>query len=123
MNEIMLTIDNIINELFENFPVFREKSEYEADELLPYNVIGDFTLDFQDNFVASKLTSEEVNNFFYFTNKMANSQDKEVQNIFVVEVLEIFSDREETIKISQEKLNLTPILKQPALNSHITCLT
>lgn len=101
----MLTIDNIITKLFENFQTFKEKSDYEADELLPYNIIGDFTLDFQENFLASKLTLLEVDNFFDFVNQMANSQDKEVQNIFVVEVLEIFSDREETIKIAMEKLN------------------
>jgi len=105
MSESILTIDNVITELFENFPAFKEKSDYEADELLPYNVIGDFTLDFQNYLAASKLTSEEVDKFFDFANQMANSQDKEVQNIFVVEVLEIFSDREETIKIAREKLN------------------
>lgn len=101
----MLTIDNIITKLFENFKTFKEKADYEADELLPYNVLGNFALDFQENFIASKLTLSEIDKFFNFLNEMANSQDKEVQNILVVEIFEIFSDRKETIKISKEKLN------------------
>ena len=101
----MLTIDNIIAKLFENFQPFEEEANYEADELLPYNVIGDFALYFQENFIASRLSSLEVDKFFDFANKMANSQDKEIQNIFVVEILEIFSDRTETIEIAREKLN------------------
>lgn len=105
MHESILTIDNVITELFKNFLAFKEKTDYEPDELLPYNVIGDFTLDFRNNLAASKLTSEEVDKFFEFANWMANSQDIEVQNIFVVEILEIFSDRKETIKIAREKLN------------------
>ncbi len=107
MSKTILTFKNIITELFENFPAFKEKIEYEVDELLPYNVIGDFILDFQDNFATSKLTHEVIDNFFDFVNQMANSQDKEIQNIFVVEVLEIFSDQEEIIKIAREKLNDT----------------
>lgn len=101
----MLTIDNIITKLFDNFQTFKKSADYESDELLPYNVIGDFALDFQKNFIASNLTTVEVDQFFDFANEMANSQDKEVQNIFVVEILEIFSDRAETIKIAREKLN------------------
>lgn len=101
----MLTINNIIIKLLENFKTFKEQMNYEPDELLPYNVIGDFTLHFKRNFMNAKLTSSEVNKFFDFVNQMADSQDKEVQNIFVVEVLEIFSDHSETIKIAKEKLN------------------
>jgi hypothetical protein len=105
MSKPILTINNILAELFESFSTFREKSSYDNDELLPYNVIGDFTLDFQDNFMASKLSSVEIDNVFDFLNQMGNSQDIEVQNIFVVEVLEIFSDYEETIEIARKKLN------------------
>lgn len=101
----MLTIDNLITKLFENFQAFKEKAAYEADELLPYNVIGDFTLDFQRNFMSGKSTLLEVNNFFDFVNQMANSEDTEVENIFIVEVLELFSDRAETIELAREKLN------------------
>jgi hypothetical protein len=101
----MLTIDNVIFELFKNFQDFQEKSNYEPNELLPYIVIGDFALDFQKKFLLSKLTQYEIDCFFNFANRMANSQDLEIQNIFVVQIIEIFSDREETVKIAREKLN------------------
>lgn len=101
----MLTEKNIITQLFENFPDFKRKMNYDVDELLPYNVIGDFALDFQNDYLNLRLTSLEVNKFFNFANQMADSDDKVIQNIFVVEILEILSDKDETIKISQEKLN------------------
>lgn len=101
----MLTKDNIIARLFEKFSFFREQMAYEPDELLPYNIIGDFALDFQKKFINFQLAPREIDNFFDFANKMAESNDREVQNIFVVEVLEIFSDNEKTINIAKEKLN------------------
>lgn len=104
MNKSRLIVDNIIRELFQSFPIFKNKSNYESHELLPYNVVGDFALDFQSDFIASQLTSIEIDNFFDFANRMVNSSDIEVQNIFVVEILEIFSDRAETIKLAREKL-------------------
>lgn len=101
----MLTIDNIILELFKSFPEFEKKLAYEKDDLLPYNVMGDFVLNFQERFLSDEISILDMERFFSFVNSMANSKDREVQNIFVVEVLELLMDNPETIKIARERLN------------------
>lgn len=101
----MLKIDNILNIVFEKFPRIIRRENYSVDELLPYNVLGDFALEFQQKFLNSKITTQEVEKFFDFVNQMSESSDVEVQNIFVVEILAILSDKQETINLAMKMLH------------------
>lgn len=102
---LTLNTENLLNELFKKFPDFKRKMAYDLDDLLIYNVIGDFATDFQKNYIDSKISECDIEEFFSFINEMANSADIEVKNILVVEIFELFSDEISTINISREKLN------------------
>lgn len=93
----MLQRQNLISELFEQFPSFEKKMCYEPDDLTPYNVLGDFALYLRDKIKAKNITEEEVNKTINFINTMGKSEDIEVLNILEVELFEIFTDDKETI--------------------------
>ena len=102
----MLTSENIIARLFENFEEFKNLSDYDTDELLMiYNIMGDFALDFQNDFMSQNLTPSRIDKFFDFLNLMAASDDEKIINVLMVEIFEILSDKKETIKAAREKLS------------------
>ena len=101
----MLKKENLIKILFKNFDDFRESCHYEPSEIIPYNVFGDFAIYIQEKLLDGKLTRDETKKAYELFNHMASSADKEVQNILVVEVFEIFSDNKETVILTRNNLN------------------
>lgn len=102
----MLTRENLIDKLMENFKEFKEQSDYDSEDLkLVYMVVGDLVIYFRDKVLESKVTPSEIDQFFDFLNQMANSNDTEVENILVVGMLEMLIDYPETINLAGENLN------------------
>lgn len=98
--------DTLLNELLENIPELKPMYDKEMEwwEEFPGNhiVFGDLIMPFLIDLINSEINSNIVERIFRFFEGMAISQDKDVQNVLVVTILESLGDSKEILSKTRE---------------------
>ena len=85
--------ENVVPELRLAFPFFFDSNPDLYVEF-PYDVFGTFALMLQEKILAKDLDDTVLRSAFLFLERMAISEDLNVQNLLVVGVLEVMVDSE-----------------------------
>lgn len=101
----MLDEKDLMNKLIKEFPEFYNSQDYVVDDLMPYSVFGDFAIYLQDGLEKNDVSQITLDKAKRFMNSMANSENVEINNLLVVGILEILTDKKISVDWVKSNLN------------------
>ncbi len=69
-----------------------------------YNALGDFAIYLRDSLDEKSISESDLKNAFQVMNMMGSAEDLEVQNLLVVGILEILTDKDNVVEIVKKHL-------------------
>lgn len=94
--------EKIASILLLEFPEFSKSADLKEG---PYSILGNFAIYLRDGITDNTIRNDELDRAFYFLNEIGSSENnRETQNQFVVGVLEILADTEESVNVMKQRL-------------------